>query len=115
MVGGCTCAKGMKGQIKSLKVCMDKDPGLGCVGTRERSLLCLDINVRQRPRPNELWLRREGRRSVLPRPEVLLKVQTSFSSPSSLGLPFTSLACTGSNSKAAVRTIRIPACMSETP
>ena len=113
--GGGTCAKGMRGQIKSFKVCMHKDPGLGCVGTRERTLLRFDINVRKRPRPNELQLRREGRCSVLPSLEVLLKAQTSFSSPSSLGRPFTSLACTGSNSNAAVRTIRIPACMSETP
>ena len=105
----------MRGQVKFLKVCMHKDPGFGCVGTRERAFLRLDINVRQRPRPNKLQLRRESRRSVLPSPEVLLKAQTSFSSPSSLGRPFTSLACTGSNSNAAVRTIRIPACVSETP
>ena len=70
MGGGCTCAKGMKEQIKSHKVHMYKDPGLGCVGTREGSLL---INVRQRPRPNELCLRREGGRSVLPSLEVLLE------------------------------------------
>ena len=48
-----TCVKGMRGQTKSLKVCMHKDPGLCCIGTREGSLL---INVRQRSRPNDLWL-----------------------------------------------------------
>ena len=52
-----TCAKGMRGQIKSLKVCMHKDPGLGSVRTRERPLLCLDVNVWQRPGPNELQRR----------------------------------------------------------
>ena len=50
---------------------MHKDPGFGCIGTRERPLF--DINLRQRPKLNELWLRREGRHSVLPSLEVLLK------------------------------------------